>query len=88
MIDVDGDVLRPSELDGEHLDLRDARLDGLGDLAVELAFLVVNLGHLSSFSRKKWAPGAPTSPSWKCGCRQDSKPFRAARDQQRAPPRP
>jgi hypothetical protein len=44
VVDVHRDVLGASELDGEHLDFRDARLDGLGDLAVELSFFFVNLG--------------------------------------------
>jgi hypothetical protein len=57
VVDVHRDVLGPAELDGEHLDVRDACLDGFGELAVELAFLLVNLGQFGFF-RKKWAPRA------------------------------
>ena len=56
VVDVDGDVLGPAELDGEHLDVGQPVLNGLGDLAVELAFLLVNLGHLfCAFSQKMGA---------------------------------
>src|SRR5215216_6217205 len=45
VVDEHRDVLGPSELDGEHLDFRDAGLHGLGDLAVELSLFLVNLRH-------------------------------------------
>jgi hypothetical protein len=65
VVDVNRDVLGPTELDGEHLDVRDACADRLGELAVELAFFLVNLGQLASFAKNgRRAPISPCGEMW------------------------
>jgi hypothetical protein len=62
MVDVDAEALLARELEREHVDTRDRRLDGLRDLPVELLLSVV----LTRRHHKKWAPRAhlETSEMW------------------------
>jgi hypothetical protein len=65
MVDVDGHPVGTAHLDGEHLDVGQAALNGLGDLALKLSFLLVNLCHLPLLAKNgRGAPISPTGEMW------------------------
>src|SRR5919204_4020144 len=62
MVDVDAEPLWRHELDGQHLDARQAGLDLLGHLALERLLGSPYVLHATSFLKKN-GRGAPISPS-------------------------
>src|ERR687888_1418887 len=62
MVDVDAEPLRRHELDGQHLDARQAGLDLLGHLALERLLGSPYVLQATSFLKKN-GRGAPISPS-------------------------
>jgi hypothetical protein len=69
MVDEDAEALGPHELDGEHVDVGQAVLHGLCDLAMKLAFSLVNLGHRSCAFSQKMGAARPFLQLGKCGVR-------------------